>query len=278
MPVDRVASRCLALLVTLIVAPSLAGELSPARDCYPTELDVCATPEPIDQGVSFNSSSLRSHRLAAIPDWRNPVGRFDLAMPRLMRLRELARQGLKPALPNWRRDAAAKANPSPFAEMTTTRRFDATLYPAHIPDSDRWAAVLEAVQVGEACPCPLSQADGPGRVPDGADFPGTQLTINKVPGDTQIELNWGASCSSNLTDYAIFEGRIGNWYSHKERRCSTNGGTSWDFNARNGNRYYLIVPVNEVAEGSYGTDSNGDQRPPGTITCLSVVLSEACAP
>ena len=278
MPVGRIGQIGLVLLVAIVAASASAGDLAPARDCYPDEPDVCAMSEPLDHSLSFNSATMRAHRLAAIPPWRDPVGRFDPASPRLMRLRELASHGQRPALPNWRRDPVAKSNPSPFAEMTSSRRFDATLFPAHIPDSDRWAAVLEAVQVGEACPCPLSQADGPGRVPNGADFPGTQLTINKIPGSERIALSWGESCSSNVTNYAIHEGHIGFWYNHKERRCSTGGQTSWDLIPRNNSRYYLIVPINDVAEGSYGTDSNGDQRPPGFFTCQSVVLSEACAP
>ena len=35
-----------------------------------------------------------------------------------------------------------------------------------------------------------------------------------------------------------------------------------------GDRYYLVVPTNGVSEGSYGVDSNDDERPQSANACL----------
>lgn len=81
------------------------------------------------------------------------------------------------------------------------------------------------------------------------------MTVDKIPGDTKLRFSWSESCSSNVTDYSIHEGFIGFWYNHKERTCSTNGNTTWDLEPNPNPRYYLIVPLSDVSEGSYGTST-----------------------
>jgi hypothetical protein len=69
-------------------------------------------------------------------------------------------------------------------------------------------------------------------------------------------------------DYAIFEGEIGNWYSHDPLVCSVfpfEG--SYLFAPSLGNNYYLVVPLSDDDEGSYGLDSGAAERPAGTSTC-----------
>jgi hypothetical protein len=70
-------------------------------------------------------------------------------------------------------------------------------------------------------------------------------------------------------DYEIYEGTIGSWYSHELRYCSTGGITSKTFTPLAGNSYYLVVPTNGTREGSYGTNSAGVERPPGSPACLT---------
>ncbi len=90
------------------------------------------------------------------------------------------------------------------------------------------------------------------------------VTKNLAP---SITLDWFASCSVADTDYEVYEGTIGNWYSHQPVSCAT-GGTTATFNAGAGDRYYLVVPTNGATEGSYGPDSAGFERPVSTGQCF----------
>ena len=108
-----------------------------------------------------------------------------------------------------------------------------------------------------------------GSVPDGDDVPGVPLTLRKstVPG--KINLAWDASCRSGDSDYAIYEGVLGNFTSHLQRMCGTGGLLAATLTPASGNRYYLVVPVNpDGVEGSYGTASNGTPRPASASACF----------
>ena len=58
-------------------------------------------------------------------------------------------------------------------------------------------------------------------------------------------------------DYAIYEGSLDDFYSHEPKVCSTEGATTMTIEPGAGSRYYLVVPRNELREGSYGRRSNG---------------------
>jgi hypothetical protein len=105
-----------------------------------------------------------------------------------------------------------------------------------------------------------------GSVPDGAGTPGAQLTVALQSGD--VTLDWGPSCASDDIDYAIYEGTIGNFAGHSSRMCTTNGATSATFAPGSGSSYYLVVPRNTAAEGSYGRDSDNLERSPAAVACL----------
>jgi hypothetical protein len=70
-------------------------------------------------------------------------------------------------------------------------------------------------------------------------------------------------------DYAVYEGEIGDWDGHVPVVCSdAQGDREERILPSPGNRYYLVVPLGSDTEGSYGLDSNGEQRPPGDlVTC-----------
>ena len=106
-----------------------------------------------------------------------------------------------------------------------------------------------------------------GRIPDGGDLPGTPLTVGKGSGADLI-LAWGASCSSQDTDYEIYEGTIGNFNVHTPITCSTGGQTQATVTPDLDSHYYLVVPHNSTVEGSYGTDDSGQERQQGTAACL----------
>jgi hypothetical protein len=107
-------------------------------------------------------------------------------------------------------------------------------------------------------------------VPGGA-ADGLRMSKNATP---SVTLSWDPSCSTADDDYAVYEGDLGNWYSHFEvvGLCSTAGATSATFDAGAGNRYYLVVPTNGATEGSYGDGVNGAERPASTAACLTQSL------
>ncbi len=112
-----------------------------------------------------------------------------------------------------------------------------------------------------------------GSVPDGAIVPGVPLTVAKgiLAG---IVLEWGISCGDD-TDYEVYEGElVGEFTGHTARFCTTNGQTSKAFLPPGFSTYYLVVPTNGVVEGSYGTDSDGVEREPGTTTCVPQFFTE----
>jgi len=93
------------------------------------------------------------------------------------------------------------------------------------------------------------------------DGPGCDLNFQKISG---------------ATGYALYEGNIGNYYSHGSAPgnvCSlspTDLGTGemrTTFAPSEGNHYYLITAFNAANEGPSGYDSNGAQIPSSESTC-----------
>ena len=122
----------------------------------------------------------------------------------------------------------------------------------------------------------LSPAAIAGGVPDGGGAPGVPLTAQRID-SSSIRLSWGASCGPAPIDYEIYEGQLGNFTSHVPYTCSTEGATSIDIGASPGNRYYLVVPVRDGFEGSYGTNSAGVELAPSALACTEQTIS-SCAP
>jgi len=103
---------------------------------------------------------------------------------------------------------------------------------------------------------------------DGVFVTGTPLTLAKAAaGD--ITLNWSASCLTGDSDYAIYEGTLGDFASHLPLLCGTGGATSSTITPSGGDIYYLVVPANELREGAYGVDSDGVERLASGEACLA---------
>ncbi|MCZ6669512.1 MAG: hypothetical protein O6947_00595, partial [Acidobacteria bacterium] len=77
-----------------------------------------------------------------------------------------------------------------------------------------------------------------------------------------------ASCSATDTDFAIYEGTMGDFNSHLPVFCSTGGATALTFTPAAESTYYLVVPKNLDREGSYGTGKLGAERPRSDLACL----------
>ncbi len=106
----------------------------------------------------------------------------------------------------------------------------------------------------------------------GGPFPsgsvsGNPMTVTLEAGG-DVTLDWDPSCSPGDTDYSIYEGTLGDYYSHENRFCTTDGLTTKTFTPAPGDTYYLVVPNNKVWEGSFGKDSSGAERPSPTFSCL----------
>ena len=118
---------------------------------------------------------------------------------------------------------------------------------------------------------------GVGAVPDGADVPGAPLRVAKLPGG-QIQLDWSDSCQPD-DDYAVYEGVLGQFYTHGPVVCSTDGATLAAVSPGFAAAYYLVAPTRGgLLEGSYGKASNGTERPWLCGACFPRVLSDPVCP
>ena len=101
------------------------------------------------------------------------------------------------------------------------------------------------------------------------------LTMDKQAGE--MVLNWGRSCIGQ-SEYAIYEGTIGDFTSHTPRACSTGGLTTETLSPPAFEAYYIIVPRNALREGSYGQDSGGLERPAASSGACAVQELAVCPP
>jgi len=110
-----------------------------------------------------------------------------------------------------------------------------------------------------------------GGVPNGVLIAGQPLILGKL-GDGGVRLEWSHVCDGIGTDYAVYQGTVGNFGSHLPLVCSTGGATIHELPETGGNRYYLIVPTNSVREGSYGV-ATGGERPPAAGSCYTQAIA-----
>lgn len=124
-----------------------------------------------------------------------------------------------------------------------------------------WVFVVEYRKVN------CAGGSGPGAVPDGDAVPGSPLVLGRGTVAGTLDLFWGASCSATDTTYSVYEGTLGTYYNHLPKSCDTFGATTATVSPVVGSAYYLVVPRDDSAEGSYGVDSGGTPRPPAIATC-----------
>lgn len=125
----------------------------------------------------------------------------------------------------------------------------------------QWFLGLDNARITESA-CESSA----GAVPDGADVPGTMLTLRKALG-TGVRLFWGASCNGCDSDFGVYEGPLGDYDAHVAIGCSTGGIQATIVSPAAGDRYFLVVPSNGRNEGSYGRAGDGTERAIGLDAC-----------
>ncbi|ANM31096.1 hypothetical protein ABI59_18225 [Acidobacteria bacterium Mor1] len=100
----------------------------------------------------------------------------------------------------------------------------------------------------------LSLEANPGAI-DGMD-PARQIRVARA--GTDLDISFGDSCSCGAGDYGIYEGTIASLqagsYDHQQIRCGDAGSDRVErITPASGDTYYLVVPTNAAAEGSYGS-------------------------
>lgn len=109
---------------------------------------------------------------------------------------------------------------------------------------------------------------------------GTTLRVTEVDGAAsgELQLAWGPSCLDTATDYGIWEGALGEWYSHSAVDCEDDGADLTErITPQSGSRYFLVAPLNGGYEGGLGQDSTGALRPRGpSPNCRPDRLIEPC--
>lgn len=202
--------------------------------------------------------------------------RVERPAERLAARRALAAQGRAPRFPHWRRGEVLSVDGTPMADLarpfdswTVSARRAPELFPPTVAEPERWAEVQEQLLPVGDCPC-TGGSGLPGEVPS----PTLRAGKNATPG--QVVLTWSASCSVDASEYSVHEGTLKVWYAHSPRACSTAGMFSWTLTPASGNRYFLIVPLTDDDEGSYGRRSDGQERPQSFPSCRSTIVADAC--
>ncbi len=129
-------------------------------------------------------------------------------------------------------------------------------------------APLANLRLGMRTNSPLPPSAAPGKITG-------WLTVAKNPNGIDLDLSWGPTCGDG-TDYAVYEGALGNWYSHEANLCSSGGAPSATITPQGGDRYFLVVAHDPSFEGSYGTDGAGQERPAATAACRPQQNTAAC--
>ncbi len=100
------------------------------------------------------------------------------------------------------------------------------------------------------------------------------LRITQAAG--ALAMTWGDSCVNTDTDFSVYEGPIGSFAAHVPLACSTGSQPAATLSPSAGNTYYLVVAHDGTSEGSYGTDSAGNQRPQSARACLPMARVLGC--
>ena len=108
-------------------------------------------------------------------------------------------------------------------------------------------------------------------------FPGGVggLRVVRSAGGTGLDLRWDPACGT-ASDFAVYEGTMGAWQSHRPVACTTGGVLEATIAPEAGGRYFLVSPLHGTTEGNCGSDSTGAPRPAPAVSCQSFVDPSNC--
>ncbi len=137
----------------------------------------------------------------------------------------------------------------------------------------RWTSIyngwwIDDVEIGWGSQCTTQNSNLPGSILN---------TLHLSKSSNNIVLTWnepGGSCSYNM--YGIYRGTFPvNQYNYTFRSCSISNTNYTDENPAE-SYYYLVVPLNNTYESSYGLDSNTSERPASLNPCRSQHNTTSC--
>ena len=95
-------------------------------------------------------------------------------------------------------------------------------------------------------------------------------SLVEMESGTDVRVTWQASCSSDSSDYAIYEGSLsslrGGAWDHAPVTCSAGSDLTEVLTPQAGSRYFLVAPLAGAGEGAYGL-SQGAPRPSSASAC-----------
>jgi predicted CXXCH cytochrome family protein len=132
--------------------------------------------------------------------------------------------------------------------------------------------------------------DGDGLIDgDDPDCGGVLPTTGKVaqllvtahnPGSQTMRISYTPAC--NATDHTIEFGDLGqvSSYSYAGQECliGTSGIHLWSYAGTPDSMFFMVVGQDANAEGSYGTDSDGNERPEDSVNGACPIVQDLSAP
>lgn len=105
------------------------------------------------------------------------------------------------------------------------------------------------------------------------------LRVQREP-TGELTLAWGNACASGVNQgFEVYEGVLGDWDSHAPRACALPDAVhTFTFSPLASDAYFLVVPYEDVYEGSYGRQGDGTERPLGNAFCRQRSISNVCPP
>jgi len=154
-----------------------------------------------------------------------------------------------------------------FISHATAISADGNTIVGAILDPSTWLYEAYRLQLGP----PMIPA-----IPDGSDpLYGPPLRLEELEGGS-LRLTWSRTCAETEADYGVYQGTLGDFAQHVPVQCGTGGVTEAEISPAPGDTYYLVVPFEGDYEASYGTDSDGVERPVGQLTCAPEQTSGSC--
>lgn len=117
-----------------------------------------------------------------------------------------------------------------------------------------------------------------GSVPDRLSLGSPLLVSKNGANPAHLDFTWGDSCGLSQSDFVLYQGTIGLWYSHSSTGGCSTGNNLFvnDFMPADLSTYYLVVALSTAAEGSYGRNSSGAEIPQGGSTCRAARDLTSC--